>query len=118
MNTGVSITPRLVVIAPARASPFCACTSKRNASDDSNRSGVIGDDERQADSLSYKLTLLFLLVLFDESQRRRKEIELFTEPILKISLIGKMESRFTTSRKNNKRRRTDADLRQILNSQS
>jgi len=144
MNTGVSITPRLVVSNPARDCPACVSTSKRNEGADVERSLLTSTLSswdgsrprlprfqleplfqpgrrrrlRSQDNQCLYSTFLFLLMSFDESQWRRKEIELFTQPILKISLIGKMESRFTTGGKDDKGRWPNADLCQILHSQS
>jgi len=144
MNTGVSITPRLVVSTPARDCPVCVSTSKRNAGADVERSFLTSAlsswDRSRTRLLRFQLEpllqwgrqgrlrsqddqclcspFLFLLMSFDESQWRSKEIELLTKPILKITLIGKMESRFTTGGKDDKGRWPNADLRQVLHSQS
>src|SRR6185503_1495251 len=126
MKTGVSITPRRVVNRPARAWEEIDSTSKAMGSFVSgiprNNHGELhktiqitnSDCGRAAQQFTCSLTPGPFLVPFDDSQRCRKEVELFTQAILHMSFVRKVNSRFAASRENYKRRWAHSNLSQVL----
>src|SRR6185503_9921405 len=64
------------------------------------------------------LAAFLLFVFFNEPQRSREEIELFTQSVLDITCVGKMQSRLAARGEQHKRRRSHSNLSQILNFQS
>ena len=99
MKTGVSMTPRLVLIVPVLASSQFAVTVK-----------LIGGFILILVSSGLVLAFAALLVAFDNSQGRPKEVELFAKPILQVALIREMQAGLSAGSENHKRGRAHRNL--------
>src|SRR5215204_7072419 len=119
IKTGVSMRPRRVVNTPARASPSFATTSNRNAVGVIELKKISRKGAKKNSNLSLRLCAFAgkPLVFLDDSQRRREEVKLLAQAIHEVPFVGEVQSGFAAGRKNHESRRSQTNLRQVLNMQ-